>query len=479
MNANVTVRLIKPQPGPQTAFVECTSVDICCFGGSRGGGKSWAMALDFFLHAERYGPDAKGLMLRKTREDLKDFIDLATRMYTGSAVYREKGNAFHFANGARLSCAYLENENDAMSYQGWTLTRVYVDELTQLNSLSPVMALLATLRSPKGIRGQLKVSCNPGGPSHHAVKEMFVDNGPYNIVVDPDTGISRVFIPARVQDNPALLHADPRYIDRLKAVGSPERVRAWLEGDWNVIEGAFFSEFTHGRHVIAPLSVPAHWTKFRSMDWGSAAPFAVHWWTVVQDTMEHDGRIIPRGALICYREWYGASKPNVGLKLSPEEVARGILERETGSNGHREDIAYGVLDPSAFAVIAGPSIAETMGVNGAYFRRADNRRVSRDKRMGGWTELRARLKGNADGHAMIFFVRDACPALIRTLPLQQHDQHDIEDIDTDGEDHAADSARYGCMSRPYLAHEQVEGVEDVSKSPYLIANLFRLNELQD
>ena len=154
------------------------------------------MALDFFLHAERFGPDAKGLMLRKTREDLKDFIDTRRRGCTRGPGIREKGNAFHFANGARLSCAYLENERDAQSYQGWSLTRVYVDEVTQLLSLDPVMALLATLRSPKGIRGQLKVSCNPGGPSHHAVKALFVDHGPYNIVVDPDTGISRVFIPA-------------------------------------------------------------------------------------------------------------------------------------------------------------------------------------------------------------------------------------------------------------------------------------------
>ena len=85
-------------------------VDIVCYGGARGGGKSWAMALDFWLHAERYGPDAKGLMLRKTREDLKDFIDLASRMYGNAARYMEKGNTFRFTNGAKLVCAYLENE---------------------------------------------------------------------------------------------------------------------------------------------------------------------------------------------------------------------------------------------------------------------------------------------------------------------------------------------------------------------------------
>ena len=171
MNAPTRVEIVKPQKGPQAAFVECTGVDIVCYGGARGGGKSWAMALDFWLHAERYGSDAKGLMLRKTREDLKDFIDLASRMYGSAARYVEKGNTFRFTNGAKLVCAYLENEADAANFQGWSLTRVYFDELTQLHSLDPIMALLATLRSAKGIRGQLKVSCNPGGPSHNAVKE--------------------------------------------------------------------------------------------------------------------------------------------------------------------------------------------------------------------------------------------------------------------------------------------------------------------
>ena len=309
MNAPTRVEIVKPQRGPQTAFVECTSVDIVCYGGARGGGKSWAMALDFWLHAERFGLDAKGLMLRKTREDLKDFIDLASRMYGSAARYMEKGNTFRFGNGAKLVCAYLENEGDAANFQGWSLTRVYFDELTQLHSLDPIMALLATLRSAKGIRGQLKVSCNPGGPSHNAVKELFVDNGPYNVVIDRETGMSRVFIPAKVRDNPALLEADPRYVDRLKAVGSPERVRAWLEGDWNVVEGSYFPEFTHARHVIAPFPIPSGWIKFRSMDWGSAAPFAVHWWAVCQEDTEHDGRIVPQRALSVSANGMGRQSP--------------------------------------------------------------------------------------------------------------------------------------------------------------------------
>ena len=72
----MNIQIVKPQPGPQAAFIQCTA-DVVCYGGARGGGKSWAIALDFWLHAERHVEDARGLILRKTREDLKDFIDTA------------------------------------------------------------------------------------------------------------------------------------------------------------------------------------------------------------------------------------------------------------------------------------------------------------------------------------------------------------------------------------------------------------------
>ena len=179
------------------------------------------------------------------------------------------------------------------------------------------------------------------------------------------------------------------------------------------------------------------------------------------------------------REWYGASAPNVGLKLTAEEVAAGIVSRETSKDGRREDIAYGVLDPSAFAVQSGPSIAETLMRHGAVFRRADNTRtsaISHDRRKGGWDQLRARLKGDGDGRPLIYFF-STCRDIIRTLPLLQHDPHNAEDVDTDGDDHAADSIRYACLSRPYLAHEPFE--DETSRSPYLVANAFRFSELRD
>jgi hypothetical protein len=463
-----------PQPGPQAAFVACPA-DIVVYGGARGGGKTYASLGEFWIHAEDYGEHAIGLMVRKTREDLKDTIAVGQKMFGKAALWKEKGGYFGFTNGAKLYAAYLETDKDAENYQGWSLTRVYVEELTQYASSSPVFKLLATLRSANGVPCQFRATCNPGGPGHSWVKAWAIDQGAFTPVTDPDTGLVRVFIPAQVKDNPKLQQSDPNYVNRLKASGSAQLVRAWLEGDWNVIEGAFFPEFTTARHVIPPFVPPAEWTRFRSMDWGSAKPFSIGWWAVVQDELVIDGKVLPKNAIIRYREWYGmrAGKPNEGMKLPAEQVAKGIVGFEHGRGENREKIAYGVLDPAAFAVISGPSIAETMMRQGVTFRRADNSRTSKDKRMGGWDQLRARLVGNDDGHAMIFFGSN-CRDSIRTLPMAQHDANRPEDLDSDGEDHALDDIRYACLSRPFLARHQSQ--ED--RNPYLISNAFRLRDLR-
>jgi hypothetical protein len=141
---------------------------------------------------------------------------------------------------------------------------------------------------------------------------------------------------------------DGQYVQQLKASGSEQLVRAWLEGDWTIIEGAFFTEWS-GAAIINPFELPKEWLKFRSGDWGYATPFSFNWWTVVGDNYQHNGRMLPRGALVNYREWYGASAPNVGLRLTAEDVAHGIKYRE-----RNDGVKAGVLDPSAFAEPAAP-----------------------------------------------------------------------------------------------------------------------------
>ena len=85
---------------------------------------------------------------------------------------------------------------------------------------------------------------------------------------------------------------------------------------------------------------------------------------------------------------------------------------------------------------------------GVHWNRADNRRVGRLGALGGWDQLRARLKGE-DGRPLIYFF-STCIHTIRTLPALQHDAGRAEDVDTEGEDHAGDETRYACMARPVV-----------------------------
>jgi hypothetical protein len=455
----------EPQPGPQTHLITCPVFEVF-FGGARGGGKTDGMLGDWASHADLYGEHAIGLMVRRQRTELVETIERSRALYAPLGwEFKEQEKMWRSPNGARLRFAYLERDQDAEAYQGHSYSRVYVEEVGNFPSPKPILKLLATLRSGAGVPCGMRLTGNPGGPGHQWVKARYIDPAPmgYEVLTDETSGLQRVFIPSKIRDNKFL---GEDYVQRLRAVGSEQLVRAWLEGDWSVIDGAFFDGWSNERHVLRPFSVPREWLRFRSMDWGFARPFSVGWWAVCPDP--YDG--IPRGALIRYREWYGCSAPNVGLRLTAEEVARGIAAREAN-----EKITYGVIDPAAFAQDGGPSIAERMAKCGAIFRRADNTRVGQRGALSGWDHVRARLKGDADGRPMLF-VFDTCKDFIRTVPALQHDPDRPEDLDTDGEDHVADEVRYGCASRPWIprAVEPPKPTElqyEVNKNGVVVANM--------
>ena len=444
---------VTPQPGPQAAFIKCPVSEIF-YGGARGGGKTFAALLKFVFHARKYGKDASGIFFRRQLPQLEAAIDEAKGLYFPlGCEWKEQAKTFVFPNGAKLKFRPLERDSDAEKYQGHQYTYIAFEELTNYPDPRPVDKLRATMRSAAGVPCQLVATGNPGGPGHQWVKARYIDPAPdgFEILRD-EQGQERVFIPAKVRDNLILLQNDPSYVSRLRQAGSKELVKAWLDGDWSVIEGAFFDEFSTEQHVLAPFPIPVEWAKFRSMDWGSAAPSSIGWWAVVQDDYEvpvgDTTRILPRGALVRYREWYTATAPNKGMKLTAEEVAAGIHERTRSD----EKIAYSVLDPAAFANDGGPSIAERMAAKGVWFKRADNKRVGTAGAMGGWDQLRARLRGE-NGVPMIYFF-STCRDTIRTLPALQHDEAKPEDVDTEQEDHAADEVRYACMSRPYRRQDK-------------------------
>lgn len=475
---DVTV-IWEPQPR-QAAFITCPADDVG-FGGARGGGKSDGVIGDWIDHEETYGEHAIGIAFRRERTQLIELIERSKQVLRPLGYsWHEQDKYFRGPKGGRLRFTYLESDGDADAYQGHSYTRLYPEELGTFPSETPINKMQATLRSGNGVPCRMKGTCNPGGPGHNWVKSRYhLDTHPKGMEIfrfefeNPFTKRkiekTRVFIPSRVSDNKYL---GDDYVANLYQVGNTQLVKAWLEGDWSVTDGAFFAEWNNSQHVIEPFAIPDHWLKFRSGDWGSYSPFSFGWWAVASDDYHlPNGKIIPRGALVRYREWYGS----VGGKLTAEQVGDGLVERERIPDEKRiryEQLSYAVLDPAAFSEDGGPSIAERINdvlskVHLAQFHRADNKRVSRSSGdptrsgpMGGWDQMRARFVGSAErlddgsinwstGRPMIYFF-ETCRDTIRTIPVLQHDPVRLEDLDTHAEDHAADDVRYACMSRPWI-----------------------------
>lgn len=445
-----------PQPGPQTDAITADWCDELFYGGAAGGGKSDFLLGDFLQDVPRYGAHWNGVIFRRTYNELEDLLRRSREIYPATgASWHEQAKTWKWPNGANLRMRYVERDADATRYQGHQFTWIGWDELTQWPTDYAYRFLRARLRSAHDVpTKRIRAAANPGGVGHHWVKAYFVDPAPggFKPIDDSVTKSRRMFIPAKLRDNKILLNSDPSYADRLRGLSSDSMVRAWLEGDWTVIEGAYFNNWRYELHVVDPFTVPDQWTRFRSMDWGSARPFSIGWWAIVQDDYQPfkrgDTKVLPRGALVRYREWYGMTgSPNTGLKMTAEKVAEGLVERERG-----EKMRYGVLDPACFKEDGGPSIAERINrtliaAKLRPFHAADNSRIPMRGSMGGWDQLRSRLDG-IEGRPMIYFF-STCAASIRTIPALQHDKTKMEDVDSEGEDHAADDCRYACMSRPF------------------------------
>lgn len=493
----------------QWAAFESPATEVL-FGGAAGGGKSHVMRVAAIVWCAAI-PGLQVYLFRRLYDDLiKNHMDGPKGFRSILAPWVAAGwcrivdDEVRFWNGSKIYLCHCQHEKDRFKYQGAEIHVLLIDELTHFTEViyrflrnRVRMAGIAVPGQYIGRFPRIVCGSNPGNIGHLWVKTTFITgHEPLAIRLMPanEGGMLRQYIPARLEDNPSLAEDDPGYENRLEGLGSETLVKAMRWGDWNVIEGAFFDCWNSARHVIAPFTVPRDWLRFRSGDWGSASPASIGWWAVVQDDFRLDGdfggiahgrsyssrngsdegeqfeaaatsaadtdairsgRLLPRGALVRYREDYIASGPNRGLKLTAEQVAERIIAREKND----AKLTYGVLDPSAFDEDGGPSIAERL--NGelikkglAAFRKADNKRVTRIQGsakagpMGGWDQLRARMIG--DGKTPMIFCFSTCVESIRTIPALQHDPDRPEDLDTNMEDHAADEWRYAAMSRPWL-----------------------------
>lgn len=216
----------------QCLMLESTA-DYMLFGGSRGGGKTDA-AIRWFLH-DIENPLLRGLVIRRNAKDLTDFVDRAFLAWRPYGVIKAGNPAkFTFPSGAVIYTGHLNSPTAYTAYQGHEYQRILIEEVTHIPTQLLFEQLMGSLRSTvPGLAAQFLGTTNPGGPGHQWVKE-------YWHITDPDiengkkfmeNGVSKIFIPANIEENRHLADADPKYVLFLKSL--PPDLRAkWYEGSW-------------------------------------------------------------------------------------------------------------------------------------------------------------------------------------------------------------------------------------------------------
>ena len=422
--------IFEANEGPQTQFLAASEREVF-YGGARGGGKSFALLADPLRYCTKQ--KHRALIIRRTMPELRDLINHSQQLYPKAypgAKWREQEKEWKFPSGARIEFGYAENLTDVLRYQGQSYTWIGIDELPQYANVDIYNFLRSSLRSvDPDIPVYMRATGNPGNVGSLWVKNMFVDpavpNTKFDIEIQTPLGvkkISRRFIPAKLQDNPYLMQTDDYYA-MLASLPEVQR-KQFLEGNWEAYEDSSFPEFSKEIHVIKPFDIPRNWMRFRTCDWGYSSPACCLWLAV-----DFDNNIF------VYRELYTQ-------RVTADIFARKVLDAEQG-----EYIRYGVLDSSTWARRGdiGPSIAETMILEGCKWRPSDR---SPRSRIAGKLELHKRLRPDEDTGYPSLFILDNCVNLIRTLPMLPTDKNNPEDVDTHTEDHAYDALRYGCMSRP-------------------------------
>ena len=454
--------LWKPQD-KQIAFMERTEDEVL-YGGAAGGGKSEALVIEALRQVDI--PHYRGLIVRKSFPELSALIDKTYSYYpvaVPGAKYNSQNHVWTFPSGAKIYFGSMYTAKDKNKYQGRNFDFIGIDELTHF-TYDEFEALRARNRPQgPGTKVYMRMTCNPGGIGHGWVKERYIaGKEPYRTYVRKVEvegsvyELSSCFIPATVFDNQKLVENDPYYVARLATLPEAQK-KAMLYGDWDSFSGQVFTEFrddaSHYQdrkftHVIEPFDIPKHWRRYRSFDWGFTKPFSVGWWAA-----DNDGR------LYRYRELYGCTDtPNTGVEWNIDVVARKIREIEDKYEYDRNSIV-GVADPAIWDKSRGTegSIVNQMERAGVYWEKGKHNRIA------GKMQLHRRFAFDKNGRPMIY-VFNNCRAFIRTVPALIYSQYDVEDVDTNCEDHVYDEVRYMCMVNP-LDVPVAKGVQAYEYNP--------------
>lgn len=432
-NKIITVDLGAPNSEPQWKFFK-SNVRYTCYGGARGGGKSWAIIRKAVLLALYY-PEIQILVVRREYDQLENPIikPMLKLVPPDVRTYNKTDHLMTFINGSVIKFSNMPDYTSTVEgkFQGNNWDILFIDEATQFLE-SEFRGLDAIIRGDNGLPKRVYLTCNPGGVGHFWVKRLFVDRK-FQKEENPD---DYVFIQATVDDNKNI---DKEYINVLNNLPDDVR-RAHRYGDWNALSGVYFEEFTDGLHTCKPFPIPKNWKRYRAMDYGLDMHFCI--WVAVDES----------GRCFVYRQFAQANMVVSEAALIQREMTR-----------PDEDINYTIAPPDLWARNreTGKSQAATFAENGVVLYRADNNRKQ------GWYALKELLKVREDGKPGII-IFDTCAKLIDCLKCLQHDKTDPNDVAKQPHEltHGPDALRYFAQTYVLPAEKEVV-VEEEDDEDYV------------
>jgi hypothetical protein len=460
-----------PQAGSQVAFLSCPIFEVLLTG-NRGGGKTDALLASFANHVGKgYGIKWRGVLFRQTFPELDDVksksIDKFKRIWPKSDFNKAK-MTWTFPDGEELLFRHMNHKDDYYNYHGHAYPWIGWEELTTWATDECYKLMMSCCRSDDpNLPRMYRATTNPYGVGHSWVKRRFQLPVPHGEIrgsvvreLDDDKNPLplRVAINSSLSENKVLMIADPGYLQRIKAAArNPGELAAWADGSWDIVSGGMFDDCWYPKfHVVPDINVnmiPHGWRISRSYDHGQSKPFSVGWWAISNGepvVVNYGTRFqamigTVRGDTIRIYEWYGCtSQANEGLRMTATEIAMGINERQANWRlGGR--VKNGVADSSIFDEYEPTkSVAGDMKRAGVFWFPADKGPGSRSQ---GWQQMRLMLKSSMPQKGSVrespgLFVCQRCANFIRTVPVLPRDDSNIDDVDTDAEDHIGDETRY-------------------------------------
>lgn len=497
-------------PGTAQEIALSTPANHILFHGSRGPGKTDCQLARFAANVGKgYGSFWRGVIFDRKYKNLDDLIAKSKRMFrktfgTRCKFLESKGDyKWVWDTGEELLFRQFLKADDYWNYHGQEFPFIGWNELAKYPNSEPYDAMMSCNRSsftyekdcPKDESGEplftpdelppipLEVfsTTNPYGPGHNWLKTRFIDASEdcellaitskvYHPALKTEVEVTRyqIHIFGSYKENPYL---DPIYIAELDAITDPNKRAAWIEGNWDIVAGGAIDDvYRKDIHVLPRFPIPASWRVDRAMDWGSSHPCSIGWFAetngeeaLIEFT---DGRVVsfcpPAGTLIQIGEIYRTEKigSNKGLRESAYTIAELVRDYEITlmeegwiaeqpwpgpADNQIRDVRESDVD----------TIEKKMSDRGVRWTPSDKASGSRKV---GLQLIRDRLeagKDNRETDARLYFMSN-CRASISTLPTLPRNDDDLDDVDTDAEDHPYDMVRYRVLKSANRAARKIK-----------------------